>query len=236
MTISSYPKTLTVLVILCLCQAASAQKIDKLVALNVKAKGGYKKLKAIKTLRSVINLEAGKTRVVTNIEQKRPDKFRTEVYNGDKLLSTAIMAGNSGFLGDRPMTKEELAKYATDADMDNPPFVNYRKKGFGVRYLGLRDRGERKLHHLEVTIPGVGIQHWFLDPETHLEVEYQPESGSLAGITIRFSDFRPVAGYLISYRADLIAPNGATVGHMVVDRVEANIPIADERFTLPAER
>jgi len=82
--------------IFCFSALASAQTAEELVAKNIEAKGGLAKIKAISSLRTSSNLDAGGFKAVLGEESKRPNLLRT-TFTIQGMTQIQAYDGSSGW-------------------------------------------------------------------------------------------------------------------------------------------
>ena len=233
-----------VLALGCLATPAGAQTADELVAKNIQAKGGLEKIKAIQTLRSRGRLDQGSFTAQVGQEQKRPDKLRsTFTIQG----MTAIQAhdGRSGwqispFQGRKDpelLGEDDLRDLVEDSDIDGP-LVDYKQKGHMVEYLGRDTVDGDDVFRLKCTLKNGDILYYYLDPDSFLEIRTERQQFIRGAVRERLSDlgsYKPVAGVMFPHSIETGPKNNPGVRVKVtIQSVEANVPIDDAVFRMPA--
>ena len=129
------------------------------MARNVDARGGREALAAVRTLRMTGLATAGPGRTaIVRREIARPGRIRTEfVFQG----TTGVYAWDGtrgwrvspleGSLDARPMSAEEAAAAAEQADVDGA-LVDWKKKGHRVELVGVDSLAAGPAQHLKVTM------------------------------------------------------------------------------------
>jgi len=225
----------------------SAQSVDMLIAKYLKARGGYEKLKAIKTLRMTGMYQEGEDSFGTYIEWKRPF-FRVvvvgvpnEVYREGFNGASWEFAAPSG---DLKITEPLSAAGKTarrGAEFDES-IIDYREKGHSVESLGREKLNGKNVYHLRVTLSDDWVKHYYLDAKTYLIVALRkamplhtvgPDIESLTA----YDDYRSVAGVLFPHSfVERNTTTGKVMNVLRWNRIEANVKIDDEQFNPPSKK
>lgn len=229
--------------------AAQAQTAEEIVAKNIEAKGGEALLKSTTTVRTTGAgvMQGQKVTVVT--ASKRPFQMRNEMtiappdgagasrptqaivqaFDGENLW---IQMGNMPPQVLPPGEQVEALKRTSQIDS---PLLDYKAKGTSITLGEPSTENGRKLHHLVVTPKGAPAMHYYIDAETNLEsrmtIDVEQE-GKKMRMEMRFGDFRTVEGRTVPFAITQFV-NGAQMGELRFDKVEFNVPLPDEIFSLP---
>jgi len=216
------------------CQKPTAERI---VARTADAMAGGGRIEDLRTLRVRMVYADHAYPVIT--ELSRPNHMRTEGV-GSYVL---VFDGVRGAFLERPPAEDgtpqgpELldAKYLRDLELDMaflfPAFFDHPSE-----YLGREMAEGVDTHKLSVTLP-LGIRTtYFVDAETYLPVKM------LADVTVEGTEYHP--GRIFSDYVDqggLMYPRtitywwtGDDVETAVVELVETNVPLGEDRFSIPA--
>src|SRR5215510_8505502 len=156
----------------------SAQSADSIIDKYLKVRGGYKKLKSIKTVRMTGTYQEGNSRFGTYIEWKRPF-FRVvvigipnEVYREGFNGTSWEFATQSGELKiNEPSSAASMAA-RRGAEFDES-IIDYRAKGHKIELLGAEKLDDQDVYHLRVTLNDGWIKDYYLDTKTYLTVALQ---------------------------------------------------------------
>lgn len=226
---------------------ASAQTLDDIIAMNLKAKGGLEKIKATSTVRMTGHVNAkddpsgqAKTAQITMLA-KRPNMMRREqTVDGESMVSA--FDGTSLWMSRGTMPPQEApgpqAAYTRqDAEFDSV-FVDYKEKGTSIQLVGTEKRDGKDVFHLKVTKKGGPPQDYYLDAATGLEnavsVTVSP-GGRPTVITTQLADYREVDGRMIPFTIRQLV-NGMVNASTTIDKVEFNVPADDSLFTMPSAK
>ena len=170
-------RTLLAVLTLVVPAGSRAQTVEEIVGRNVAARGGREALAAVRTLRMTGLATAGPGRTaVVRREIARPGRIRTEfVFQG----TTGVYAwdGSQGWrvspldgsLDAQPMSGEEAAAAAEQADVDGP-LVDWKAKGHEVELVGTEALARGPAHHLKLTMRSGAVRHVWVDAASGLVV------------------------------------------------------------------
>lgn len=233
-----------VMCLFCFSLCVSAQTAEELVTKNIQARGGLEKMKAITSLRSTANLDEGGFKAVVGQESKRPDFYRTTVsiqgmtqiqaYDG----STAWQISPFGGKKDPELMGEDQSRgLVEEADFDGP-LVDAQSKGNKIEYLGLDQVDGDDAYKLKVTLKNGDIFYYYLDPDTYLETQVERQQfirGSVRESVTLLGSYKPVNGVMYPFSIEAGPKNNPDArSKITVQKREANVPIADSDFKLPA--
>ncbi len=229
--------------LLCALSALYAQTAEDLIAKNLQAKGGIEKIRAIQTLRTYATLQQGSFSLKLNMIAKVPDKLRQEAVIQGMTQVTAY-DGSSGwqinpFQGRRDpelVGDDEMRGLVEEADFYGP-LVDYEKKGSTVAYLGHDTVDGDDAYRIRVTLKNGDIIYYYLDPDTYLEIKSEKTQfirGSIRESVTEYGSYKKVAGVYFPFSMEVGAKNSNFRASITVDRMEANAPVEDSLFQMPA--
>lgn len=233
------------LILLFLSAVAMAQTADELVAKNLAAKGGIDKIKAIKTLRQSGRYQErdGFTADVGQ-EAKAPNQIR-ETLSLQGMSNIQAYDGAVGwqinpFEGRKDpelLGEDDLRDLVEDSDFYGP-LVDAKEKGNTIEYLGHATVDGDDAYRLKVTLKNGDIIYYYLDPDTYLEFRTERQQFIRGGMRLTVTElgsYKQVNGVYFPFattsgrRKDL--RDASTVE---LAKIEANVPVADEQFKMPA--
>jgi hypothetical protein len=232
------------LLVFCLAPSgpAFAQSADSIIAKYIQARGGHKKLRAIKTLRMIGTYQEGKNSFGTYILWKRP-AFRLVAVGPE---GTAYLEGFNGASWEYSQTRKQLkltsgaAEAATrrGAEFDES-IIDHKAKGHRVEYLGREKILGLDVFHLRVNLKDGWVKDYYLDTKTYLIVALRKamplhaQGPAIESLTT-YEDYRPVAGVLYPHSfVEKKVATGEVMNTLRWDRIEANIDIDNARFSPP---
>jgi hypothetical protein len=228
---------------------AAAPTADEIIAHSVEARGGAVALGAIKTLRRSGRLVIPDANVDIKVREL---KTRAGEYRSDMTLQglTQIQAydGHQAwqvqpFQGRKDpslMSADEAKELALSADIELP-FVDYRRKGHTVEYLGLEDIDGTPAHKLRVRLAWGDEATFWIDPDTWMvirELDRQMIRGAEQVTQTDYGEYERVAGVYIPMTEEQ-GPKDADAAHKqktVYDTAEANVTLAPSEFAFPGSQ
>ena len=223
---------------------AFAQTADELVAKNLQAKGGVEKIKAIKSVRMTGNFDAGGFKATVGELSKRPDMVK-ETFSLQGMTQVQAYDGSGGWqispFGGRKdpeiLGEDDVRGLAEDADFDGP-LVDAQAKGNKIEYMGHDQVDGDDAYKLKVTLKNGDIFYYYLDPDTYIEIQIEKQQfirGSVRESVTALGSFKPVNGVMYPFFIESGPKNNPDQrGKITVTRMEANVPIEDSEFKMPA--
>jgi outer membrane lipoprotein-sorting protein len=217
-------------------QGVDTVNVDDLVARNLQARGGLDAIKAVQTLKWTARFSSQGMDMPMTLYAKRPNLTRKEltvggqtivfVFDGASAWQINPLQGSSAPVD---VTGPELVMIRQESDFD-PPFVDYKTRGYALAYAGLETIDGRQLHHLRVTKNGA-TQDCYIDAATGLEARTVNQS-PMGLLAQEFLDYRTVQGLRMPYAIRTLQ-NSTRVAEIKIDSIELNAPIDDGLFRKP---
>jgi outer membrane lipoprotein-sorting protein len=222
--------------------AGEPKTADDVIAKYIEAIGGREKLDSVKTIRMTGKMIGmGGMEIPNTIETKRPNKVRFE-FTFQGMTGVRAFDGETGwsimpFMGKtepEKMPPDQIKQIDDQADMDGP-LVDYKKKGHEVELVGKEDIEGTEAYKLKVTKKGGEVEYHFLDAEYFLPIQTKGKykmQGTELEYTVVPGDYKEVGGLLYAHSMEqrMGAMGGTT---MTVDKIELNVKLDDNRFTMP---
>lgn len=228
-------------------QETKPPTVDEVVAKNIEAKGGATALNNLQTLRSTGKLLVpvqGLIELAYLQTRKRPDQVRTEA-SLQGMTQVEAYDGKDGwrispFFGRKDperMSADDVKALVEDAEMGGP-LADWKAQGSTVGYLGTEDVDGTPAHKLKVVRKNGDVSFVYLDPDHFLEIRIVTQRvrhGAHEEIETDLGDYEKAGGVFV--------PTSIEVGHkgspdkqtVVVDKVEANVPVDDTIFHFPGQ-
>lgn len=223
----------------------SDKKVDEIVGKYIKAIGGKKKLDSIKTMRmSAKSIFQGSMEAPLVMEFKHPGKLRIE-FTFQGMTGTQAYDGETGwslmpFMGQTKAEKipsDQLDGLRNQADM-NGPLVDYAKKGHKVEYDGEEDVDGTAAHKLKLTRNDGDVEYYYLDRDRFIPIAVKAKR-SVQGMEMEyetvFGDYKDVDGLKLAHSIEQRASGMSTGNKLVIEKIELNIDLPDERFAMPKD-
>src|SRR5437773_3819161 len=228
-------------------QGTNQPTVDELVAKNIEAKGGATVLNNLQTLRATGKLLVpfqGRIELGYLQTKKRPDDVRTEA-SLQGMTQIEAYDGKEGwkvspFFGRRDperLSADDVKALVEDAEMDGP-LVDWQAKGNTVEYLGTEDVDGTPAHKLKVTRKNGDVSFVYLDPDHFLEIRVltqRTRHGAYEEIETDLGDYEKASGVFVPTSIDFGRKGGPDKQRIIIDKVEANVPVDDTIFHFPGQ-
>jgi CubicO group peptidase (beta-lactamase class C family)/outer membrane lipoprotein-sorting protein len=209
-------------------------ELNELIEKNINARGGYEKLKAVKSLKITAKYIQGSRETPLILTIKRPNF----IY-GEMLFPTSPMICgydgetawwfNRGQLSEPQTLNAEEALIFTRYSDFGDLFVDYEKKGQKIELTGIEELDGQKAHNLKITSQNSIIRYVYLDAKNFLIVKesYKSKNEKDFGMEVIFKDFRAIDGVMFPFYHDI------TGEQTIIERIEMNVDIDDSIFKMP---
>ena len=227
-------------------QGTNQPTVDELVAKNMEAKGGATALNSLQTLRSTGKLlvQAGQIELGYLQVKKRPDQVRTEA-SLQGMTQIEAYDGKDGwkvspFFGRKDperMSADDVKALMEDTEIDGP-LADWKTKGSTVEYLGTEDVDGTPAHKLKVVRKNGDVSFVYLDPDHFLEIRIVTQRvrhGAHEEIETDLGDYEKAGGVFVPTSIEVGRKGSQDKQVIVVDKVEANVPVDDTIFHFPGQ-
>jgi outer membrane lipoprotein-sorting protein len=170
---------------------------------------------------------------------KRPNSMRQEVvaegrtsvtgFDGTTLWVINPLAGP----GARELTGPAANRAREEAADFDSVLLDYKDKGYTVDLVPSLESGAQP--RLRVTKKNGHVQLIYLDPATFLEQRITNEldqGGSKTIVETELTNYKPVDGMMVPFTIRQ-SVNGQVQGEVTYERVQFNLPLADDLFKMP---
>ena len=217
---------------------------DELVAKNVEAKGGASALRGLGTLRlsGKMLVQEGQIQLAFMQVKKRPDDVRTEA-SLQGMTQIEAYDGKEGwkvspFFGRRDperMSADDVKALVEDSEIDGP-LVDWQAKGNTLEYLGTEDVDGTPAHKLKVTRKNGDVSFVYLDPDHFLEIRVitqRTRHGAYEQLETDLGDYEKAGGVFVPTSIEFGRKGDPDKQRIMIDKVEANVPVDDTIFHFP---
>ncbi|HMF57625.1 MAG TPA: hypothetical protein VK619_14880 [Pyrinomonadaceae bacterium] len=219
--------------------------VDEIVNKNIQAMGGLDNMRAIKTVKMTGKVTLGPgIEAPATIQQKRPNMVRNEftlqgktfiqAYDGTTAWQVNPFEGSPD---PQKADEEDARDLQEQADMDGP-LVDYKTKGNTVELVGQEDLEGTNVYKLKLTLKNGDVEYLYIDSQNFLALKStskRKRQGGEIEIESYFGDFKTVNNVMFPYSIENKVA-GRTVFQIAVDSIQANIPIDDAVFKMPAAK
>jgi hypothetical protein len=133
--------------------------------------------------------------------------------------------------------EDDIRGLVEDADFDGP-LVDAQAKGNKIEYMGHDQVDGDDAYKLKVTLKNGDIFYYYLDPDTYIEIQVERQQiirGSVRESVSALGSYKPVNGVMFPFSIESGPKNNPNArGKVTFTRIEANVPIEDNEFKMPA--
>jgi len=221
--------------------------VDELVSKNIEARGGADALHALQSLRLTgkMLVQQGQIQLAYLQTKKRPDEVRTEsslqgmtqieAYDGKEGWKVSPVFGRKD---PERMSADDVKTLMEDEEMDGP-LVDWKTKGSKVEYLGTEDVEGTFAHKLKVVRKNGDVNFVYLDPDHFLEIRVLTQRmrhGAQEEVETDLGDYEKAAGVFVPTSIESGRKGAPDKERIIIDKVEANVPVDDAVFHFPASK
>lgn len=229
---------------LALTTALGAQTAEEMVAKNLAAKGGMEKIKALKSLKMSGRFQQGDFTADVGEESKAPNQLR-QTFTVQGMTRIQAYDGRTGwqispFAGRKDpelLGEDDLRNLSEEADFYGP-LVDYHEKGNLVEYLGHAEVDGDDAYRLKVTLKNGDIYYYYLDPDTYLEIRLEKQQfirGSVHESLTNLGSYKLFDGVYFPTSVEIgDKRNPNSMAQITFTSIQANVPIDDSEFKMPA--
>jgi hypothetical protein len=174
--------------------------------------------------------------------KKRPDDVRTEA-SLQGMTQIEAYDGKEGwkvspFFGRRDperMSADDVKALVEDAEIDGP-LVDWQAKGNTLEYLGTEDVDGTPAHKLKVTRKNGDVSFVYLDPDHFLEIRVitqRTRHGAYEQLETDLGDYEKAGGVFVPTSIEFGRKGDPDKQRIMIDKVEANVPVDDTIFHFP---
>ena len=221
--------------------------VDELVAKNIEAKGGAPALNSLQTLRTTGKLLVpvqGQIELSYLQINKEPDEVRVEAslqgmtqiqaYDGKEGWKVSPFFGRKD---PERMSADDVKALVEDTEIDGP-LGDWKAKGSTVEYLGTEDVDGTPAHKLKVVRKNGDVSFVYLDPDHFLEIRIVTQRvrhGAYEEVETDLGDYEKAGGVFVPTSIEVGRKGASDKQMVVVDKVEANVPVDDTIFHFPGQ-
>ncbi len=221
--------------------------VDELVSKNIEARGGADALHALQSLclTGKMLVQQGQIQLAYLQTKKRPDEVRTEsslqgmtqieAYDGKEGWKVSPFFGRKD---PERMSADDVKTLMEDAEIDGP-LVDWKTKGSKVEYLGTEDVEGTFAHKLKVVRKNGDVNFVYLDPDHFLEIRVLTQRmrhGAQEEVETDLGDYEKAAGVFVPTSVESGRKGAPDKERIIIDKVEANVPVDDAVFHFPASK
>lgn len=223
---------------------ASAQTVDEIIAHYIKTIGGMEKIQAVTTLRRSGKYTGGGGFEAVVLQENKRGTLVREEFSLQGMTGIDAFDGKTGWKIEpwngkkdpESMGEGELKSILEDSDFDGP-LVNYKQKGNKVEFVGMDQFEGTDTFKLKVTVPNGDVYFYYLDTDYYVPIKIDTKRvirGAEREYETALGDYKEVAGWYLPHSIETNTKGSQDKSKVVYDKIEANVPIDDSRFRMPA--
>lgn len=223
---------------------ASAQTVDEIIAHYIKTIGGMEKIQAVTTLRRSGKYTGGGGFEAVVLQENKRGTLVREEFSLQGMTGIDAYDGKTGWKIEpwngkkdpESMGEGELKSLLEDSDFDGP-LVNYKQKGNKVEFVGMDQFEGTDTFKLKVTVQNGDVYFYYLDTDYYVPIKIDTKRvirGAEREYETALGDYKQVAGWYLPHSIETNTKGSQDKSKVVYDRIEANVPIDDSRFRMPA--
>ncbi len=228
-------------------QDKSQPTADELVTKNIEAKGGATALHSLQSLRLTGKLlvQQGQIELAYLQIKKRPEEVRTEAslqgmtqieaYDGKEGWKVSPFFGRKD---PERMSADDVKALVEDTEIDGA-LIDWKEKGSTVEYLGTEDVDGTPAHKLKVVRKNGDVSFVYLDPDHFLEIRIvtgRMRHGAYEEVETDFGDYEKAGGVFVPSSIESGRKGAPDKQRIIIDKVEANVPVDDAIFHFPTSK
>jgi hypothetical protein len=220
--------------------------VDELIAKNIEAKGGATALHNLQTLRlsGKMLVRQGQLELAFLQIRKPPDEVRDEA-SVQGMTQIEASDGKEGwkvspFFGRKDPERrsaDDVKALVEDTEIGGP-LADWQAKGSTVEYLGTEDVDGTPAHKLKVVRKNGDVSFVYLDPDHFLEIRIVTQRmrhGAHEEVETDLGDYEKAGGVFVPTSIEFGAKGAADKQRIIIDKVEANVPVDDTIFHFPGQ-
>src|SRR5215217_2552294 len=228
-------------------QGTNQPTVDELVGKNIEAKGGAAALNSLQALRVTGRelVQQGQIELAYRQTKKRPDQVRTEA-SLQGMTQIEAYDGKDGwkvspFFGRKDperMSADDVKALVEDSEIDGP-LVDWKTKGSTIEYLGTEDVDGTLAHKIKVVRKNGDVSFVYLDPDHFLEIRVlsqRTRHGAHEEVEKDLGDYEKTGGVFVPTSIEEGPKGAADKQRIIIDKVEANVPVDDTIFHAPVSQ
>jgi hypothetical protein len=221
---------------------SSAQTVDEIIAKNLQARGGVEKIKALKSIRITGRLDSGGFRAGFVQENLRPGKVREE-FLLQGMAQIMAYDGKTGWqvnpFGGRKdpdlLSADDMKSLVEDSDIDGQ-LVDYKNKDHRAELIGHDSVEGTDCYKIKLTLSNSDVRYYYIDTDSFLELKVENERmirGAVQYGETYYGDYEQVNGIYFPFAYESGEKGSTFRTRYTVNKIEMNLPVADEQFTMP---
>ncbi|HET6892844.1 MAG TPA: hypothetical protein VFH31_17195 [Pyrinomonadaceae bacterium] len=223
--------------------AATPKSAEEIINKYIKTVGGADKIQAVKTLRRAGKFTGGGGFEAAIVEENKRNNLVRQEFSLQGMTQINAYDGKQGWKIEpwqgkkdvEPLGEEEMKQIVEDADFDGP-LVNYQQKGNKIEFVGMEPVEGTDAFKLKVTLANGDIRYYYMDTDYFVPIKIDTKRmvrGAEREYETTLGDYKEVAGWYLPHSFETGVKGSPNKQKITFEKIEANIPIDDNRFSVP---
>ncbi len=229
---------LTLLMIISLTAALSAQTVDDILAKNIEKRGGIQTLSSIKTLKYTGSFKQPGFKADLTLFFRSPNKIYFDLHIGDIEAKigydgrTLWKQSPRRSPGQRPKKSDKLV--VVFAEFHEFLFT-FREKGYEIELVGEEVVEGVEAYKIKVTPEDGHMIYLYIDKNDYVVASVLFDNPEGSQDAIYFRDYKETDGILLPHSFEARKGNGE-ITNLAIEKIESNVEIDETLFSLPITR
>ena len=216
-------------------QSVTAQTVDEIIDLNLKAMGGKEKLASLNTVKMTgsLNTQGNEISLVITRKQMVGSRADISVMGSENYMIVTPTKGWSfmpvqGMTAPDEMPEQQLQSSQTQLDIQSP-LLNYKEKGNTVEFLGKEKVDDDDCYKLKVVYKNGTTTIFFISGKDNRLIKSSGKrnmNGQDVDFDSRYTNYKQNAdGYWFAYTI-----SSTIQGETNFDKIDTNMPVDEKIF------
>lgn len=225
---------------------AAPKSAEEIINKYIKTVGGAEKIQAVKTLRRSGKFTGGGGFEAAIVEENKRGNMVRQEFSLQGMTQINAYDGKQGWKIEpwqgkkdvEPLGEEEMKQIVEDADFDGP-LVNYQQKGNKIEFTGMEPVEGTDAYKLKVTLANGDVRYYYMDTDYFVPIKIDLKRmirGAEREYETTLGDYKEVAGWYLPHSFETGTKGSPNKQKVTYEKIEANIPIDDSRFSVPAAK
>lgn len=223
--------------------AATPKNAEEIINKYIKTVGGADKIQAVKTIRRSGKFTGGGGFEAAVVEENKRTNMVRQEFSLQGMTQINAYDGKQGWKIEpwqgkkdvEPLGEEEMKQIVEDADFDGP-LVNYQQKGNKIEFVGMEPVEGTDAFKLKVTLANGDVRYYYMDTDYFVPIKIDTKRmvrGAEREYETTLGDYKEVAGWYLPHSFETGVKGSPNKQKITFEKIEANIPIEDNRFSVP---
>lgn len=225
---------------------AAPKSAEEIINKYIKTVGGAEKIHAVKTLRRSGKFTGGGGFEAAIVEENKRGNMVRQEFSLQGMTQINAYDGKQGWKIEpwqgkkdvEPLGEEEMKQIVEDADFDGP-LVNYQQKGNKIEFTGMEPVEGTDAYKLKVILANGDVRYYYMDTDYFVPIKIDLKRmirGAEREYETTLGDYKEVAGWYLPHSFETGTKGSPNKQKVTYEKIEANIPIDDSRFSVPAAK